>query len=88
MRVIEHMMETTLNHTRVDRKHVFVYDMVEINGLHCRTWPHGSSTYLAMKPVTTPSTTSVADNGFWREAWNCVQYTCCTGHRVLLLLVR
>ena len=42
----------------------------------------------AVKPITTPSTTSMAVRGLWREAWNGVQCTCCTGHRVPLLLVR
>ena len=26
--------------------------------------------------------------GFWREAWNSAQLTCCTGHRAPLLLER
>ena len=32
--------------------------------------------------------TSMAVRGLWREAWNSAQFTCCTGHRALLLLER
>ena len=53
--------------------------------------PSGSSTSpqrKAVKPVTTPSARGMTVRGFWREAWDSAQFTCCTGHRVPLQLER